>query len=66
MWKMYKQNEKNRWKAKIIDMNVIAAYVITKEKLSRELADKVVELYMSGTSYKDAIKKVKEIYNLNP
>lgn len=43
-------------------MNVITVYVMTKEKLSREIAEEVVELYMSGMSYEDAINKAKEIY----
>lgn len=32
-------------------MNVIVAYVIEKEKLSREIAEKTAELYLSGMSY---------------
>lgn len=46
-------------------MNVIVAYVIEKEKLSREIAEKTAELYMSGMSYEAALEKAKEIYNLN-
>lgn len=42
-------------------MNVIAVYVMTKEKMCREIADKTVELYMSGMSYEEAFKKAKEI-----
>lgn len=45
-------------------MNVIAAYVIEKERLSREIAEKTVELYMSGMSYEDAFEKAKEIYKV--
>ncbi|WP_294377105.1 hypothetical protein [uncultured Clostridium sp.] len=43
-------------------MNVIAVYVMTKEKLAKKIADKVVEFYMSGMSYEEALKKAKEIY----
>ena len=43
-------------------MNVIAVYVMTKEKMCREIADKTVELYMSGMSYEEALKKAKELY----
>lgn len=42
-------------------MNVIAAYVITKEKLSREIADKTAELYLSGMSYEEALERAKII-----
>lgn len=42
-------------------MNVIAAYIIEKERLSREIAEKTVELYMSGMSYEEALEKAKEI-----
>jgi len=42
-------------------MNAIAVYVMTKEKLSREIAEKVVELYMSGMRYEEALKKAKQI-----
>lgn len=38
-------------------MNVIAAYVMTKEKLSREIAEKTAELYMNGMSYKRHCKE---------
>ena len=43
-------------------MNVIAVYVMTKEKMCREIADKTVEVYMSGMSYEEAFKKAKELY----
>lgn len=43
-------------------MNVIAVYVRTKEKMCREIADKTVELYMSGMSYKEALEKAKELF----
>lgn len=43
-------------------MNVITVYVMTKEKLSREIAEKVAELYMRGMRYEEALRKVKEIY----
>lgn len=42
-------------------MNVIAAYVIAKEKLSREIAMKTAELYLEGKTYEEALKKAKEI-----
>lgn len=42
-------------------MNVIAAYVIEKEKLSREIAEKTAELYLSGMSYEEALEKAKII-----
>ena len=42
-------------------MNVIAAYIIEKERLSREIAEKTVELYMSGMTYEKALKKAKLI-----
>ena len=45
-------------------MNVIAVYVMTKEKMCREIADKTVEFYMNGMSYKEALKKAKECYRL--
>ena len=40
-------------------MNVITVYVMTKEKLSREIAEKVAELYMGGMRYEEALRKVK-------
>ena len=43
-------------------MNVIAAYVMAKEKMCREIADKTVELYMSGMSYEEALEKAKELF----
>lgn len=43
-------------------MNVIAVYVMTKEKMCREIADKTVELYMSGMSYEEAFKKAKDFF----
>ena len=42
-------------------MKVIAVYVMTKEKMCREIADKTVDLYMSGMSYEEALEKAKEI-----
>lgn len=45
-------------------MNVIAVYVMTKEKLSREIAEKTAELYMSGMSYEEALEKAKEFYGI--
>ena len=42
-------------------MNIIAVYVMTKEKLSREVAEKIAELYMSGMTYEKALKKAKLI-----
>lgn len=38
-------------------MNVIAAYVMTKEKLSIEIAKKTAELYLSGMSYEEALQR---------
>ena len=46
-------------------MNVIAVYVRTKEKMCREIADKTVELYMSGMGYEEAFEKAKEIMRNN-
>lgn len=46
-------------------MNVIAAYVMMKEKMSRKIADKTAELYLTGMSYKEAFKKAKEIYGIS-
>lgn len=43
-------------------MNVIAVYVMTKEKMCKEIADKTVEFYMSGVSYEEAFKKANELY----
>ena len=43
-------------------MNVIAAYVVAKENLNRKIADKTAELYLTGMSYKDALKEAKKIY----
>ncbi|MBZ0312436.1 hypothetical protein K7185_08120 [Clostridium butyricum] len=42
-------------------MNVIAVYVMTKEDVNREIADKTVELYMDGMSYEEALKRAKEM-----
>lgn len=42
-------------------MNVIAFYVMTKEKADRKIADKTAELYMTGMSYEDAYKKAKDV-----
>lgn len=42
-------------------MNVIAVYVMTKEKMCREIADKTVELYMSGMSYEEALERAKKL-----
>ena len=41
-------------------MNVITVYVIEKENLSREIAEKTAELYLSGMSYEEALRKAKE------
>lgn len=46
-------------------MNVIAVYVMTKEKLSREIAEKTAELYLDGMSYEEALERAKEIYRSN-
>ena len=43
------------------DMNVIAVYVMTKEKMCKEIADKTVEFYMSGMSYEEAFEKAKDV-----
>ena len=43
-------------------MNVIAVYVMTKEKMCREIADKTVEFYMNGMSYEEALQKAKELF----
>lgn len=43
-------------------MNVIAHYVVTKEKLCREIADKTAELFLEGMSYEEALEKAKKIY----
>lgn len=43
-------------------MNVIAYYVVTKEKLCREIANKTAELFLGGMSYEEALKKAKELY----
>ena len=42
-------------------MSVIAAYVIAKENLSREIAMKTAELYLEGKTYEEALRKAKEI-----
>lgn len=42
-------------------MNVIGVYVMTKEEVDIEIAEKTVELYMSGMSYEEAFNKAKEI-----
>lgn len=42
-------------------MNVIAFYVMTKEGVNREIAEKTVELYFEGMSYKEAFEKAKDI-----
>lgn len=44
-------------------MNVIAAYVMTKENQSREIAIKTAELYLQGMTYEEALEKAKEIVN---
>lgn len=44
-------------------MNVIAAYVIAKEKMCREIAEKTAQLYLKGMSYEEAFKKAKKIFN---
>lgn len=44
-------------------VNVIGAYVMEKEKLSREIAEKTVELYMSGMSYEEALRRAKILMN---
>ena len=46
-------------------MNVIAVYAMTKAKMCREIADKTVELYMSGMSYEEALEKAKEFFKEN-
>ena len=45
-------------------MNVIAAYVMKKEKMSKEIAQKTAELYLTGMSYEEAFKKAKEYFGL--
>ena len=45
-------------------MNVIAVYVMTKEKVNREIAEKTAELYFKGMSYEEALEKAKECYRL--
>ena len=42
-------------------MNVIAVYVMTKEDVCREIAEKTAELYFEGLSYEEAFEKAKEI-----
>ena len=42
-------------------MNVIAVYVMTKEKMCRKIAEKTSELYLTGMSYEEAFKKAKEM-----
>lgn len=42
-------------------MNVMAVYVITKENVNREIAEKTAELYFKGMSYEEAFEKAKEI-----
>lgn len=42
-------------------MTVIGGYVMTKEEVDIEIAEKTVELYMSGMSYEEAFNKAKEI-----
>lgn len=42
-------------------MNVIAVYVMTKENVNREIAEKTAELYFEGMSYEEAFEKAKEI-----
>lgn len=44
-------------------MNIIAVYVMAKENLSKEIADKVVEYYMSGMKYEEALEMAKELYS---
>lgn len=40
-------------------MNVIAYYVVTKENLCREIADKTAELFLDEMSYEEALKKLR-------
>ena len=42
-------------------MNVIAVYVMTKENVNREIAEKTAELYFEGMSYEEAFEKAKEL-----
>lgn len=42
-------------------MNVMAVYVITKENVNREIAEKTAELYFEGMSYEEAFDKAKEM-----
>lgn len=42
-------------------MNVIAVYVMTKENVNREIAEKTAELYFEGMRYEEAFEKAKEI-----
>ena len=44
-------------------MNIIAAYVIAKEKMCREIAEKTAQLYLEGMSYEEAFKMAKEMAN---
>lgn len=43
-------------------MNVIAAYVVAKEKLNRKIAEKTADFYLDGMSYKEALEKAKKLY----
>lgn len=42
-------------------MNVMAVYVIAKENVNREIAEKTAELYFEGMSYEEAFEKAKEM-----
>lgn len=46
-------------------MNVIAVYVMTKEKMCIEIADKTAELYLTGMNYEEAFEMAKEIIEKN-
>lgn len=42
-------------------MNVMTVYVITKENVNREIAEKTVELYFEGMNYQEAFEKAKKL-----
>ena len=42
-------------------MNVLAFYIMTKEGVNREIAEKTAELYFEGMTYKDAFENAKKI-----
>ncbi|MDO5518689.1 MAG: hypothetical protein Q4F66_14125 [Clostridium sp.] len=42
-------------------MNIITVYVQAKENLSREIGELTAEFFLEGLSYKEALKRAKEI-----